>query len=108
MFVKPRDFFDLRAKAMIKELREYKHVSYKELARRLEAYGVLMTDQVLINRINRGSYTFAFALMVLDALGAESIEIPKHSKMQRPKAAPRPPCQYDLRHLPPVQLQSRR
>ena len=70
MFVKPRDFFDLRAKALVKELREYKHVSYKELARRLEVYGVYMTDQVLINRINRGNFTFSFALMVLDALGA--------------------------------------
>jgi hypothetical protein len=77
--LKPRDFYEARAKALVKELRESKQVPYKELARRLEAYGVFLSDRVLINRINRGGFSFAFALTVLDALGQSSIEVPRLS-----------------------------
>lgn len=89
--MKPREFYDARSKSLIKELRESKQVSYKELARRLEAYGVFMSDRVLINRINRGGNGFAFAMMVMDALGAQVIEIPQHPDIH-PKVAkpPRP------------------
>ena len=65
-----------RAKSLIKDMRETKGVSYKELARRLEAYGVAVDDRVLINRINRGGFSLAFALQVLAALGATSLEVP--------------------------------
>lgn len=74
--MKPRDFYEARAKSLIKDLRESKRVSYKELARRLEAYGVVIDDRVLINRINRGGFSLAFALQVLAALGATSLEVP--------------------------------
>lgn len=78
--MKPREFYEARAKSLIKDLRESEGVSYKELARRLEAYGVMVDDRVLINRINRGGFSFAFALQVLAALGAHSVEIPRLSK----------------------------
>ena len=39
-----------------------------------------------INRINRGSFTFAFALQVLAALGVKSIDIPQLG--QRKPSAP--------------------
>ena len=77
--MKPRNFYEARAKSLIKDLRESQRVSYKELARRLEAYGLVVDDRVLINRINRGGYSFAFALMVLSALGASSVDVPKLS-----------------------------
>ena len=73
----PRRFYEAQAKSIIKDLREQKQLSYKELARRLEAEGVLVTDQVLINRINRGSYSFAFALQLLAAMGADTVDVPK-------------------------------
>lgn len=34
-----------------------------------------MTDQVLINRINRGTFSFAFALQLLEVLGEEKLPI---------------------------------
>ena len=74
--MKPRDFYEARAKSLIKDLRESKGVSYKELARRLEAYGVVIDDRVLINRINRGGFSLAFALQVLAAMGTTSLEVP--------------------------------
>ncbi|GEM_PF-1066235 len=77
--MKPREFYEARSKSLIKELRESKQVSYKELARRLEGYGVVMSDRVLINRINRGGFSFAFAMMVLDALGQQTLDVPKLS-----------------------------
>ncbi len=74
--MKPRDFYEARAKSLLKDLRESKGVSYKELARRLEAYGVTVDYRVLINRVNRGDFSFAFALQVLAALGAQSVDVP--------------------------------
>lgn len=73
----PRAFYDARAKSLVKDLREQKGVSYKELARRLEGFGVRVDVQVLINRINQGKFSFAFALMVLAALEVDSIDVPK-------------------------------
>ena len=77
--MKPRDFYEARAKSLIKDLRESQGVSYKELARRLEAYGVFVDDRVLINRINRGGFSFAFALQVSAALGATALTVPRLS-----------------------------
>lgn len=74
-----RDFYDLRARSLIKELREGKHLSYKELARRLEAQGTVMDVQVLINRVNKGKYSFAFALQLLAAMGVDHIQVPRMS-----------------------------
>ena len=84
--IKPRDFYEARAKSLIKDLRESQDVSYKELARRLEGFGVHISDRVLINRINRGSYTFAFALMVLAALGQKTVEVPEVPSRRAPKS----------------------
>lgn len=83
--LKPRDFYDARSKSIIKDLRKSQGVSYKELARRLESYGVVVDDRVLINRINRGGFSFAFALQVLAALGAETISVPKPTELPKPE-----------------------
>ncbi len=74
--MKPREFYEARSKSLVKDLRESKGVSYKELARRLEAYGVMVDDRVLINRINRGGFSFTFALQVFAALGAQCVDVP--------------------------------
>ncbi len=89
--MKPRDFYEARAKSLIKDLRESQGVSYKELARRLEAYGVTVDDRVLINRINRGGFSFAFALQVLAALGATTLDVPRLTKPSRLSTAPKRP-----------------
>lgn len=89
--MKPRDFYEAQAKSLIKELRESKQVSYKELSRRLEAYGVVLDDRVLINRINRGGFSFAFALQVLAALGATIVEVPQLASPKEPPARANPP-----------------
>lgn len=89
--MKAREFYEARAKALIKKLREDREMSYADLALRLQSYGVFVSERVLINRINRGTFTFSFAMMVLDALNAEMLEIPKHEDIHpvghRPGAA---------------------
>lgn len=84
--MKARDFYEARAKSLIKDLREEKNISYKDLARRLEAEGVVMDVQVLINRVNQGKFSFAFALQLLAAMGAETIDVPKHRPAKPRKA----------------------
>jgi len=89
--MKARQFYENRAKELIKELREKREMSYADLALKLKAYGISVSERVLINRINRGTYSFAFALAVLDALNAEVLELPKpkdlYPKSSRPGAA---------------------
>lgn len=78
--MKPRDFYEARAKSIIKDLREEQDLSYKELARRLEAEGAPVDVQVLINRVNQGKFSFAFALQLLAAMGAETVQVPTRQK----------------------------
>lgn len=78
------DFYAMQAKALVKDLRERRGLPYKELARRLEAEGETVDVQVLINRVNKGKYSFGFALQLLAAMDAQSIPVPKN-----PGAAPR-------------------
>ena len=69
---------------MVKDTREQKDVSYAELAVRLRPYGVRLSEQSLINRVNRGAFSFTFALQVLAALGVDTIKVPK---LPQPRAA---------------------
>lgn len=79
--MKAREFYEARAKALIKELRDRRDMSYADLALKLQAHGVHVSERVLINRINRGAFNFAFALAVLDALGAEVLALPKPKEL---------------------------
>lgn len=82
----PRAFYEARAKALVKELREEKQFTYEQLALALQQYGVRMEVQSLTNRINRGRYSFTFALQVLAAMGVRTIAVPQ---LPRPEGAPK-------------------
>lgn len=43
-----------------------------------------METQALINRINRGRFTFTFALQVLAALGVKSVQVPQLGQAKTP------------------------
>jgi hypothetical protein len=57
---------------------------YRDLADDLLQYGVDMEHQALINRLNRGTFSFAFGLQVLAALGVTHITIPQPPPELRP------------------------
>lgn len=92
-----RAFYEARAKSLIKDLREERGISYKELARRLEAEGAPVDVQVLINRVNQGKFTFSFALQLLAAMGVETLDVPKPVKSEGKKAKERAPHRESLR-----------
>ncbi len=71
-----RAFFRAQAKSIVKKLREEKCISYEALARELSKGGWAITEQVLINRVNRGTYSFAFALQLMEIMGAQTISVP--------------------------------
>jgi hypothetical protein len=75
--LKAREFYEARAKSIIKDLREQRQMSYKELARRLTAMGLPTDERILINRVNRGNYSFAFALQLLAAMDEDTVTVPK-------------------------------
>lgn len=66
----------MHAKELVLNLRRDKDLSYKELCRRLEAYDVRISEQSLINKLNRGLYSFGFALLLLDVMGVASVKVP--------------------------------
>jgi hypothetical protein len=66
----------MHAKELVLNTRRDKDLSYKELCRRLEAYGVRMSEQALINKLNRGLYSFGFALLMFDIMGVTSVKVP--------------------------------
>ncbi|MBX3657963.1 MAG: hypothetical protein KF740_05985 [Ramlibacter sp.] len=80
-------FYETEARELIKRIRREKDVPYWRLAENLSALGVEMEEQALINRVNRGRYSFAFALQLLAALGVETLEVPRPPRAgHRPKA----------------------
>lgn len=87
--MEPQAFYEAQAKAIIKNLRLEKELTYKELSRRLESEGLDIDPQVLINRINQGKFSFAFAMQLLAAMGQPTLELPKYRrkdiKARRPK-----------------------
>lgn len=88
--MKPREFYEARAKSTIKELREQTGVTYKELARRLEAEGVVIEPQVLINRVNQGKFSFAFALQLLAAMNQTTLDLPRYKRQDAKTRRPTP------------------
>lgn len=42
----------------------------------MEGQGTPVDVQVLINRVNQGKFSFAFALQLLAAMGAEHVDVP--------------------------------
>ena len=74
--LKPRDFYNIQAHDLVRQVREQKQITYDQLAKRLVAHGVVLDTQVLTNRVNRGHYNFAFALQLLAALDVKTLSLP--------------------------------
>lgn len=67
--------------------------TYKMLARGLEAVGVQETPKTIGNRINRGSFTFAFFLQCMYVMGDDVVRLWDRT----PPAAAKRPAQKPLR-----------
>ena len=74
--MKPRDYYAKKSRTIIKRFREEQQLEYSELNKRLRDHGVVIDTKILINRINRGNFSFTFAMQVLAALGIKTLDIP--------------------------------
>lgn len=80
-----KEFWSTEARNILKGLLAREDSTYKVLAKRLEHIGVKENADQLRNKINRGTFSFAFFLKCLHALGQTEARI----TVKRPKSTPR-------------------
>lgn len=67
------DFWDSEARRVLQSEMHKADVDFEELARRLDAIGYPPTSaKALALRVSRGSFSFGFMLMVMQALGVRT------------------------------------
>jgi hypothetical protein len=64
-----------KVKGMLKAELKRRNLSYKELAEKLAAIGVLDTESNIKNKISRGGFTAVFFVQCLKAIGAREIRL---------------------------------
>lgn len=64
-----------RTKNLLKAELKRRGVSYRELAEKLTAMGVPESERNLANKIARGSFTAAFFVQCLTAVGAATLRL---------------------------------
>lgn len=63
------------AKGILKAELKRRNLSYRDLAEKLKAVGVNETERNLTNKISRGSFTAAFFLQCLTAIGVNTVRL---------------------------------
>lgn len=64
-----------RVKNILKAELKRKGLSYRDLAEKLTASGIPETERNLANKIARGTFTAAFFIQCLDAIGVSSLRL---------------------------------
>lgn len=64
-----------RVKNILKAELKRKGLTYRDLAERLTANGIPETERNLTNKIARGTFTAAFFVQCLDAIGCTSLRL---------------------------------
>jgi hypothetical protein len=64
-----------RAKGILKAELARRHVSYRDLADRLGALGVKDNERNIANKLSRGTFTAAFFIQCLDAVGCRTLRL---------------------------------
>lgn len=67
--------WDAVSKRLLKAELARAGITYKALARRLEAFGIADTEAAIANRISRGRFSFAFFLQCMRAIGVTEIDL---------------------------------
>lgn len=65
--------YEDRAKNILKSELKRRGMTYAQLAEKLTAIGVNENERNLANKISRGSFTAAFFMMCMDAMGVQSV-----------------------------------
>jgi uncharacterized protein DUF6471 len=64
-----------RASGILQAELARRHISYRELAQRLQALGINDTEKNLSNKISRGTFTAAFFIQCMDAIGCRTLRL---------------------------------
>ncbi len=64
-----------KAKGILKSELKRRHLGYKELAKKLDDLGVKENERNLANKVSRGSFTAAFFLQCLQAIGCHTVRL---------------------------------
>ncbi len=64
-----------RTKALLKAELKRRNVGYRELAEKLTAMGIPVTERNLANKIARGGFTAVFFLQCLSAIGCTMLRL---------------------------------
>jgi hypothetical protein len=68
--------WQLDARRLLRAQLALKNMGYKELSRALETIGIEESPKVLSNKISRGTFSFAFFLQCMRALGIKTVTLP--------------------------------
>lgn len=69
------DTYEVKAKNILKSELKRRGITYAQLAEKLAAFGATENERNLANKISRGSFTAAFFLMCMDAIGANNVNL---------------------------------
>lgn len=69
------DVWSRRASCLIKAELKRHRLTYRDLAEKLAAYGVVETERNIANKLSRGGFTAAFLLQCLAAIGVQAIHM---------------------------------
>ena len=64
-----------RVKGILKAELKRRNLGYRELAERLENFGVHETERNIANKISRGGFSAVFLVQCLDAIGANALRL---------------------------------
>lgn len=67
--------YEDRAKNILKGELKRRGITYAQLAERLKGYGAQENERNLANKISRGSFTAAFFMMCMDAIGVRQVSL---------------------------------
>ena len=76
---KARKYYSDEARDLLRGARAQKRITARQLAGLLREHGESIEPQVLINKINRGTFSMQFAFQCLAAMGVKTIEIPDYA-----------------------------
>ncbi|HEV7436826.1 MAG TPA: DUF6471 domain-containing protein [Pseudorhizobium sp.] len=67
--------YETKAKNILKAELKRRGITYAQLAERLKAVGANENERNLANKISRGSFTAAFFMMCMDAIGTKAVSL---------------------------------
>jgi hypothetical protein len=73
--VRPPEQWQQRVRGLLKAELARRDVTYTELVNRLAAIGVSQSEQNIANKLSRGTFTAAFFVQCLEAIGCRTLRL---------------------------------